>query len=419
MGGSAVLLVGTIAGGSDGLVVSRASASQINVEKVIFDRLNKKGAFGKIYNGSGYTAKSIKLMGTVQTNGIKFKLPNVVPQKPLVLQQQNLANCNDQTSTLNASVNKSTENSETFSKTATITSTTTVTVGYESPIGVSGEASQALEISGSKTEEKTHSETVSWEAGVNVPVGPRKAVLIQFVVSEAKLDVPWWTDVIVSGRVDAFYERPAKTTVCLYEHINYKGRKKCITASKNWNSSNFKKLKWEGSKKNINDEVSSVKVSGPARVTLYQHKNYKGKSWSYSHTKGWVGKKANDRFSSIKIVPTPGKVTKSVNVEQYLTGADQRIALKGTYKGVNGVQGDFRTSSPIVLTDSDCGLVVTGPSSKSANSVRASRSVSGSEKGKAAARIVAGAAAQKLVPFASKPIATVMPKKKTDNLKRK
>tara|TARA_R110000787_G_scaffold38793_12_gene97531 strand:+ start:569 stop:1009 length:441 start_codon:yes stop_codon:yes gene_type:complete len=73
---------------------------------------------------------------------------------------------------------------------------------------------------------------------------------------------------------------------------------------------------------------------------------------------------------------------------------------------------------PIVLTDADCGLVATGPSSKSTNSVRASRSVSKSQKGKAAARVVAGAAAQKLVPFSSKPIATVKPKKKTNNLKK-
>ncbi|CAN0528313.1 unnamed protein product, partial [Laminaria digitata] len=155
------------------------------------------------------------------------------------------------------------------------------------------------------TEEKTHSETVTWDAGVEVPVGPRKAVQIQFVVAEAKLDVPWRTDVIVSGAVDALYERAPKTSVCLYKHVNYKGNRKCFATTKDWSGSNFKKIKWEGSKENINDEVSAVRITGAARVTLYQHTKYKGKKWAFNKTTKWVGDAANDRFSSIWIQPKP------------------------------------------------------------------------------------------------------------------
>ena len=196
-----------------------------------------------------------------------------MPQKALVLEQQNLANCNDQTSTLNASINKSTENSETFSKTDTISSSTTIAAGYSNPLGGSVEASETVEVSGSNAHEKTHSETVTWETGINVPVGPGRAVQLQFVVAQSVLDVPWSTNVIVSGPAEITYTKPADARLCMYNDKNNRSRSKCIRSATAVNWPNLKDVKWDSHNKNMNDQISAISLEGAAQVIFYKHKN--------------------------------------------------------------------------------------------------------------------------------------------------
>ncbi len=79
-------------------------------------------------------------------------------------------------------------------------------------------------------------------------------------------------------------------TVCLYEHSNYKGWKKCYSTNK----SNFVSL-------GINDKVSSIKVSPGTKAELYQHINYRGYKRVYTKNTPWVGNQVNDQYSSLKI----------------------------------------------------------------------------------------------------------------------
>jgi len=80
--------------------------------------------------------------------------------------------------------------------------------------------------------------------------------------------------------------------VCLYQHSNYGGWKKCF----NWDEPDFVKL-------DINDAVSSLIVRPDWVARLYKHTNYRGPSVDYTGDTSWVGRKVNDRFSSLKIAP--------------------------------------------------------------------------------------------------------------------
>jgi len=79
-------------------------------------------------------------------------------------------------------------------------------------------------------------------------------------------------------------------TVCLYEHANYKGWKKCYSTNK----PNFVPLR-------INDKVSSIKVSPGTRAVLFQHINYRGYKRVYTKNTAWIGNQVNDQYSSLKV----------------------------------------------------------------------------------------------------------------------
>lgn len=330
--------------------------STVNPTAVVLQRLKATSANK---TSDGYVLQSIKLKGDINTDGIKFTLPSVVPEKPLVLMQQRVANCNDREVLGRSTVNKTTENSETFSKSTTLGGETTVSVSYESPIGLGGSASQSFNYSSTNTQEKTYTESVGWDQGIDVPVGPKQALTVQFVVSEQKLDgIPWSTNAIVAGAVEMNYKKsPGNVQVCLHQHSGYGGKKKCWNTSGTLNVARFKDVSWDGGGGNINDEVTGVSITGSAKVTLYEHHDFGGWSAEYTGSNSNVGGSRNDKFSSIKIESLGGTKTVTESLEKYLNDQQRRIALSGKYNGVNGVQGDFRAGSPVALTDNDCGLI--------------------------------------------------------------
>jgi hypothetical protein len=61
--------------------------------------------------------------------------------------------------------------------------------------------------------------------------------------------------------------RPSRDRICIYEHINYGGRSQCWNADEE--VENLNRLGW-------NDQVSSVRVFGRARVELYRDADYRG-----------------------------------------------------------------------------------------------------------------------------------------------
>jgi hypothetical protein len=351
----------------------------------------------------GYVLSSIKLKGDISTTGLRFVLPSVVPEVPSVLMQGRVTNCNNREITGRADVSESVENSETFSKSETMGGTTTIEVGYQSPIGLSGSASQSFEISGTKTEEKTQTKTRTWNVGNDVPVGSMQSVVWQFVVATKELNnIPWSTTAMVSGPVELNYDKPAGSVkVCLHEHAGYQGKKKCFTTSQALNIAKFKDQKWDGDKKNINDEVTAVEIIGNAKVTLFEHTDYKGWNIELTSSSSNVGKDRNDRFSAMKIEPLPSSKTVNGNLDTLLTEAQRRILLSGTYKGVNGVMGDFRAAAPQTLTAADCNTTETAAASSQSNAASFGRSAPTAIAGvrASAVRVQANAGATKIVPI--------------------
>jgi hypothetical protein len=392
-----------------------AFAQQVNPTDVVLQRLKQTAAKE---TSDGYKLTAVKLKGDINTDGIKFTLPTVVPEKPLVLLQQRIANCNDREVLGRSTVNKSTENSESFSKSSTLGGETTVSVSYESPIGLGGSASQSFNYSKTTTEEKTYTETVGWDQGIDVPVGPKQALTVQFVVAEQKLDnIPWSTNVIVSGPAEMTYTRaPGSVTVCAHEHTSYGGKKKCWTTSSTKKIRRFKDEKWDSGKGNINDEVTAISIKGHAKVTVYKHKDYDGWSKVYTSSVANVGKGANDKFSSMVIEPLGSTKTLTQNVEKYLNDAQRRIALSGKYKGVNGVQGDFRAGAPVTLLDSDCGLVSASAKSTAPapSAMRTAPSAAKAPAAPRAAMVQTAAVAPNAAPLQGKILASgIKPAKRT------
>jgi hypothetical protein len=349
-----------------------ANAAPPRVVDPVAETLNRLKQTAANRTADGYTLSSIKLKGDINTTGLQFVLPSVVPDVPKVLMQNRISNCNDREVTGRADVSEAFESSETFSKSMTIGTTTTLEVSYQSPVGLGGSASQSLELSGTMGEEKTQSKTVTWNTGLDVPVGPKKAIVWQFVVSSKDLkNIPWNTNAIVSGPVELNYTKaPGEVTVCLHEHANYQGKKKCFTTSQAMDIRRFKDQNWENGKGSINDEVTAVEIRGNAKVTLYQDTDFKGWSMELTASSGNVGKGKNDKFSAMKIEPQGAAKTVNGNLDTLLSEAQRRIALSGVYSGVNGVMGDFRAAAPVDLTDSDCRLASTGGATAAASTAQ-------------------------------------------------
>jgi hypothetical protein len=88
----------------------------------------------------------------------------------------------------------------------------------------------------------------------------------------------------------------SKTCVMVYEHVNYKGKKKTFCG-------NVKNLKPYG----LNDKISSFQITGGNKqVSFYFDANYKGKRFIAKKDSVGINSKKlppalNDKVSSIKI----------------------------------------------------------------------------------------------------------------------
>ena len=77
---------------------------------------------------------------------------------------------------------------------------------------------------------------------------------------------------------------------------------------------------------------------------------------------------------------------------------------------MNGVRGEFRTSSPRKLTAKECDLVAVAPATRSIPSVGPAKHAA--RKRQAVSQVITGKQAAGLKPFATKPIAVVKPAKR-------
>ena len=284
-----------------------AIAKSIDVNGKLKERLIKQSKFNNI-KPKGTKLKKVEFKGEMRSQGMKFKMKQY-PTDPMILQESTLYNCNDRESTQHMSVSKTSTDTNSW------TNTDCLEVGVEATakagIPLIGETEIAVHTDYSHEWSKTkeHSETVRWDQGVDVPVDAEKAVKVQFVVEERKMkNIPYTVDFIAKGKTKAYFSPKVdygKGEVCLYQHKDYKGRRVCFKIGQHCN--NFLRIKF-------NDQVSSLKISGPVRVELYEHIHYKGFQKIYTKSTPWVGKKYNDKFSSIRII---GKNVPQVQIFQH------------------------------------------------------------------------------------------------------
>lgn len=89
-----------------------------------------------------------------------------------------------------------------------------------------------------------------------------------------------------------FISTSVMAEVCVYEHENYRGGRKCF----NEDVRNFGRL-------GINDSISSLRVHGDVEVILYRDEKFRGRSIVVDHDARWLDDGFNDSVSSMKIVP--------------------------------------------------------------------------------------------------------------------
>ena len=109
----------------------------------------------------------------------------------------------------------------------------------------------------------------------------------------------FWNDQISSTRCECDpvsppprYDVRKSNKVCkLFQHADFQGKKYPLFANSQMSVLN--------SRSDWNDEVSSVKVPRGCRLTVYEHKDYRGASTTfYAGKHEFVGRNWNDRVSS-------------------------------------------------------------------------------------------------------------------------
>ena len=171
------------------LSATTAWADRIDVNAMIVEQLRKSGKLAALYKQqtgqdlpAGLNASAV-FEGDIGGRGVKFAVPAVIPERPLVISQAPVTNCSSRDVTRTVGVNKSSSNTSTVSNSDTVETgkEISVTVGYDSPFGASASATATARqsFSATKTTEQSTSETIGWSDQLAVPIEAGKTVKVQ------------------------------------------------------------------------------------------------------------------------------------------------------------------------------------------------------------------------------------------------
>jgi hypothetical protein len=198
-----------------------AMADRIDLNAELVKRLAKAGKLTALYKAKtgrdlpaslGVTAI---FQGQVGGRGLVISAPGVIPTSPLVMQQDEVVNCNSEPTLQSLQIDSSVTNSTNFQNTDQLQTSQeyTVTVGYSSPWGASASASTTQ----GRTQVAMHSTgggdstTTSWKYAPQITVGASKAVTTQFVVTQQKLDnIPYTANFVLAGPVQLVFSAGAE-----------------------------------------------------------------------------------------------------------------------------------------------------------------------------------------------------------------
>jgi len=122
----------------------------------------------------------------------------------------------------------------------------------------------------------------------------------------------------------------------LYEHKNYTGRSYVMKYPYNVNESHLKSAK-------LNDRISSIRVFGGAKVTMYRNKNYAGDAmlatYGYSNLSDYD---FNDRISSVRWKAPTGKYALLYRHKNY---RGRQITVEGNISNLGSLGFNNKASS--------------------------------------------------------------------------
>jgi len=198
-----------------------AMADRIDLNAELVKRLARAGKLAALYKAKtgrdlpatlGVTAI---FQGQVGGRGLVISAPGVIPTSPLVMQQDEVVNCNSEPTVQSLQIDSSVTNSTNFQNTDQLQTSQeyTVSVGYTSPWGASASASTTQ----GRTQVAMHSTgggdstTTSWKYAPQITVGANKAVTTQFVVTQQKLDnIPYTANFVLTGPVQLVFSAGAE-----------------------------------------------------------------------------------------------------------------------------------------------------------------------------------------------------------------
>jgi Clostridium epsilon toxin ETX/Bacillus mosquitocidal toxin MTX2 len=439
------------------LSATAAWADRIDVNAMIVDQLRKSGKLAAIYKaktGENLPANlnaSAVFEGEIGGRGVRFTIPSVIPENPLVISQAPVTNCSSREVTRTVGVNKSSTNSSTISTSDTVETgqEISVTVGYDSPFGASASATASAHqsFSATKSTEQSTSETLGWSDQLAVPVEAGKMVKVQFVVTEQRLDrIPFTANLVLTGNASINFLRGQEgfswVTIAgssLPPNVIHPGHQQngrplavCRVTANNrvrigksegttcWYALSemlsMPMFKSGTSTSNFDILVgsdSSVRLGDPYATDAYTTDDPSHSKVCFVQTnEGWLepgyvdGRKCiweydshvngSEKYQVLRAAVTGG-VTASVRLEDQLTEAQRTFDLRGVFTGANAIFGDFRVgpSNPAVCDEVKTASVNTvGAASVNALGMSAAKS--------AALPVTLGAAAPNEAPLPAK-----------------
>ncbi len=304
-----------------------AFAATINVGNELVNRINKDASLkAKVFQQLGYDANAWKIQSIKVTNGRmdaigkNLKLPD---RKQTYITSTEVLNCVAIESSRELSLGKEITNTTSVTKSETFGSETSASVSG-SYMGIEASATQTFTYDSSKstTEEKSTTASISDTTTVSFPAQVGGFVSVLYAMKLSANKIPYSIDFTPVDTTQLEFTLEGTTgQACIYEHKDYGGKGNCFNIGTDQS--------WIG--KDWNDKVSSVKVTGTAAISLWQHKDYGGYKDNYESSSSWIGKNRNDEYSSFKVyAKTASKAVGWSSLKTAMPADAQKFTLHGT-----------------------------------------------------------------------------------------
>jgi len=396
-------------------------ADNIDLNAEIIKRLQKSGQLNAIYKSktgqnipSGVMGTAV-FTGQIGGKGLAISNPGVIATSPMVMQEEDVVNCNDQTTTQTLQIDSEATNSTNFSNSDQFESTQelSATVTYDSPWGVSASATASTKQSHVTLKQTGGGEstTSSWHYTQGIPVSPGKMLTAQFVVTQQRIDnLPYVANFVLAGPVQLVFS-PGSAGYSWVQHLGsslptqpYPPLKVAGPTNNVYvcrvTTGDTKVLGWTnggacvwgqnsqmfiggytmGGQSNTYEFLvgnsQAVVVGDPLAKNTFDADGH-GMQVCVQQTKaGFLpGYVANDgscvsaaapfsfvsRSYTVLKDPTVGGQRFDMQLEQVMSEADRTFNLNGKFTGVNAIKGSLRVGSP--QPAQDCTLVASSAAS--------------------------------------------------------